>query len=395
MGRSVPFLYSLRLCLPAAKNSDIAPIDPIDQEFFLTISHSITAALLVLGSLTGVAHGSNINAEASYVAFTVSGALGTYPMAINSSMTVTGYYLTTNNEAHGFIRTADGTIDTFDVGGAVETEPASINAAGDITGFYVSTTTAFVYQTRSFLRYADGRIITFDPPPQAGNAQEATSINDFDYVAGTVTDPYFSSYGFTRSREGVYTEISLANATVATAVNASGSVVGYATPASGATMGFVAHPDGYKSTFTVSAPPDAACTTTGTFPEAVNAEGTIAGWYVCPNVSNGFVMSPEGVVSVFQLPGAIVENRVSINEVGDVTGAYYEAPPVNGSLPRHGFVRNPYGTVTTFDPPDGDTPIFSTQPTGINDAGVITGFYVKWGVTGFLRVPPTGTITQQ
>ena len=136
----------------------------------MTISHSIAAALCVLGSLTGAAHGSNINGEASFISFKVPAALDTYPMAVNSSMTVTGYYLVTNNEAHGFIRTADGTIDTFRVAGAVWTQPESINAAGDITGFYESTTEAPGKQTQGFLRYGDGRIITFDPPPQAGNA---------------------------------------------------------------------------------------------------------------------------------------------------------------------------------------------------------------------------------
>jgi len=130
----------------------------------MTISHSVAAALCVLGSLTGTARGSNINGAATYISFKVpTAARGTYPMAVNSSTTVTGYYLITTSEAHGFIRTADGTIDTFGVAGAAWTQPESINAAGDITGFYESTTGD--NQPQGFLRYADGRIITFDPPP--------------------------------------------------------------------------------------------------------------------------------------------------------------------------------------------------------------------------------------
>jgi hypothetical protein len=364
----------------------------------MTISHSIAAALCVLGSLTGAAHGSNINGEASYISFKVPAAAGTYPMAVNSSMTVTGYYLVTNSEAHGFIRTADGTIDTFGVAGAVWTQPESINAAGDITGFYESTKGAPGNQPQGFLRYADGRIITFDPPPQAGNAPKGfpVSINDFDDIAGTVYNSNSSSYGFTRSREGVYSpQISFGDATVATAINSSGSVVGYASSFAGgdATIGFVAHPDGYHFTFAVSLPSSAACTA-ATFPETINAEGTIAGWYyaICPTYeTGGFVMSPEGLVSVFQLPGAIAENYIRINEVGDVTGAY-----TGTAGAQHGFVRNPYGTITTFDPPEGlFDAMISTQPTSINDAGAITGFYNQAGVTGFIRVPLTGTSTQQ
>jgi hypothetical protein len=365
----------------------------------MTISHSIAATLCVLGSLTGAAHGSNISGQANYILFEVPAAAGTYPMAVNSSMTVTGYYFVTVNVARGFIRTADGAIDTFGVAGAAWTRPVSINTAGDITGFYQPATTTPDNQPQGFLRYADGRIITFYPPPQPGNAPEGdpASINDFDEIAGTVYNANSTSYGFTRSREGVYSpQISVGDETVATAINSSGSVVGYASsffPGYATIVGFVAHPDGYRFTFTVSPPSSAGCTSAATFPQAINAEGAIAGWYetiYCPTYERaGFVMSPEGVVSVFQLPGAIEENYIAINEVGDVTGAYTDTA---GN--QYGFVRNPYGTITTFDPPEADTRV-GTQPTSINDAGVITGFYGRAGETGFLRVPLTGTTSQQ
>jgi hypothetical protein len=64
------------------------------------------------------------------------GALGTYPMSINASMEVTGYYNVSPTAARGFLREADGTFTTFDVAGAVWTEPEGINTAGNITGFY-------------------------------------------------------------------------------------------------------------------------------------------------------------------------------------------------------------------------------------------------------------------
>ena len=56
------------------------------------ISRFMVAALCVPGPLTCVGHGGNINGEATYVSFSVPGALGTYPMGINASMDVTGYY---------------------------------------------------------------------------------------------------------------------------------------------------------------------------------------------------------------------------------------------------------------------------------------------------------------
>jgi hypothetical protein len=125
------------------------------------IARFMVVALCVLGSLTCVAHGGNINGEATYISFSVPGSLGTYPMSINSSMTVTGYYYVSPTVSHGFLREADGTITTFDVVGAVWIEPEGINAAGNITGFYELT--AGIPQ--GFLRYADGRMVTFDPIP--------------------------------------------------------------------------------------------------------------------------------------------------------------------------------------------------------------------------------------
>ena len=62
-------------CRP--KNGGIARIDSIDKESFMTISHSIShaisAALLVVGTLTGAAHGSSISGEADYTSFKVAG----------------------------------------------------------------------------------------------------------------------------------------------------------------------------------------------------------------------------------------------------------------------------------------------------------------------------------
>jgi hypothetical protein len=56
------------------------------------IPRFMIAALCVLGPFTCVAHSVDINGEATYVSFSVPGALGTYPMSINASMEVTGYY---------------------------------------------------------------------------------------------------------------------------------------------------------------------------------------------------------------------------------------------------------------------------------------------------------------
>jgi Chitobiase/beta-hexosaminidase C-terminal domain/Glycosyl hydrolases family 16 len=403
----VPFSDLHGSALPTCETNHgrIAPIHSMAKTPLAMIPHSIFVALCVLGSLTFVAQGEDINGEAAYISFSVPGALGIYPMSINNSMEVTGYYNVTATVARGFLREPDGTITTFDVGGALWTEPEGINAAGNITGFYELV--AGVPQ--GFLRYADGRIITFDPPPaQTGTPLEAqpVSISDFDGIAGNFPYPASLPSAFTRSRAGVFTTIQVPYDvwTVATAINASGSVVGYFKGERGYT-GFVAHPDGYWAEIAV--PGDSRCPE-GPFPDGINAAGTVAGWSFnysyTPNGActlentSGFVMSPEGELTLFQSPGTIltlalpgftvqgfpltVPHLISIDEAGDIAGSYTDAAGV-----QHGFVRNPYGTITSFDPPESK----QTTATSINDGGAITGFYhynAGGGPSvGFIRVP--------
>ena len=126
--------------------------------------------------------------------FSVPGAFGTYPMSINASMTVTGYYYVSPTVARGFLRETDGTITTFDVAGGVWTGPEGINDAGNVTGFYELV--AGVPQ--GFLRYADGHIITFDDPATPAQygfplGAQPVSISDFDDIAGN--DPFRAVLG--------------------------------------------------------------------------------------------------------------------------------------------------------------------------------------------------------
>jgi hypothetical protein len=376
-------------------------------------------ALCMLGSLTCVAHGGNINGEATFISFSVPGGLGTYPMSINASMEVSGYYNVSATEARGFLREADGTITTFNVPGAIWTEPEGINAAGDIAGSYELVAGI----PRGFLRYADGRLITFDPPPSVEGMplqSQPISISDFDDIAGTYLYAWVN-FGtttyppqpavFTRSRAGVFNTIP-PQATFgpgfssfwATAINWSGAVVGYFTGDVPIESGFVAHPDGYFGQFAV--PQTLYCAGgigQATIPEGINAGGTIAGWYTNCNPENnlgGFVMSPDGNLTLFKPAGTILTSALlrvtpspyyesltaprvlSIDQAGDITGSSTDAAGV-----QHGFVRNPYGTITSFDPPEGN----QNTATSINDGGAIAGFYHYHAgggpPVGFIRVP--------
>jgi hypothetical protein len=283
----------------------------------LKIRHCLVATLCMLGLLTCAAQ-EGINGEATYIAFEVPGALGTYPMSVNNSMAVTGYYYVSPAVARGFVRETDGAITTFDVLDGVWTEPKSINDAGEITGFY--EVVAGVPQ--SFIRYAGGQIITFNPPctaPGPCNLSAPVSINASGEIAGNY--PFLAagaSAGFTRSRAGVITgpsrpNLGAAYGEVFTDIDAGGFVVGFSENSSGEEVGF----EGLS--FPVAA--DQEKCVLDTIPESINAEGTIAGWYLTytnscnTKITGGFVLSPDGLIHFlgefrfYRFPGASASTR--------------------------------------------------------------------------------------
>ena len=159
-------------------------------------------------------------------------------------------------------------------------------------------------------------------------------------------------------------------------------MVGFTFGGVGPYTGFVLHPDGYTEFLTIPAQPLLSEQECGsdTIPEGINAAGVIAGWYLnyidCTTLNTGgFVLSTDGAVALFQPPGKMVTSlhgisntdphSIGIDQAGDITGSYTDAAGV-----QHGFVRNPYGTITSFDPPEGNR----TAATSINDGGVITDF---------------------
>jgi len=136
----------------------------------------------------------------------------------------------------------------------------------------------------------------------------------------------------------------------------------------------------------------------GTFPQSINQEGAITGYFVDGNnVAHGFLRSPDGPITTFDAAGAGTgfgqgTAPLSINPNGAISGYYVSAftlpPPSNLN---HGFLRDPDGTITSFDPP-GSHGTFPASASGINPAGAITGYYFGKFARGFLRAPD-GTIT--
>jgi len=127
----------------------------------------------------------------------------------------------------------------------------------------------------------------------------------------------------------------------------------------------------------------------------INQFGAIAGYYTdASNLVHGYLRSPWGDITTFDIPGqeslgigCYADCSVGLNDWGAITGYYLDANNV-----YHGFVRSPQGEVTTFDAPGADlTPgdYNGTFPVSINDQGAVTGYiYDKNNVIhGFVLLP--------
>ena len=96
-------------------------------------------------------------------------------------------------------------------------------------------------------------------------------------------------------------------------------------------------------------------------------------------------------MTTFDAPGSVKgTSPTGINDAGAITGSYADARSV-----EHGFLRAPDGTFTTFDAPGAGTAFQQgTTVRSINSAGAITGYYYDANYVhhGFVRAPD-GTIT--
>jgi hypothetical protein len=115
--------------------------------------------------------------------------------------------------------------------------------------------------------------------------------------------------------------------------------------------------------------------------------GTLAGQGTVPVDISPVLVETEAV----RLHSGVITHELKKVTIGDVVGYYIDQRYV-----AHGFVRHNDGTIETFDAPGACSDGFNlncqgkgTEPTGIDDSGRITGYYVdgKGVYHGFLRTP--------
>ena len=288
---------------------------------------------------------------------------GTLVFGVNASGAMTGTYSDQVGVGHGFVY-ANGTFTSFDAPNAGSSPPAGwfqgtvatgIDTAGDVVGAYADSNNAY----HGFYRSAStGTITEFDDP----NAPTATSsrgtfplgINDAGQIVGFYTTGSYDTVSLYRGflysiANGSFTEIDEPNA-------GPGNIAAYQKE--------------------------------GTTPTAINASGTVTGFYVDSSGNrHGFIYSAGNYTS-FDVAGATTNTGhggalsgtvpVGIDAAGDVVGSYTDSNQV-----RHGFIRSAAtgNPITTFDAPGANTGSQSgmmggTFPTSIDPTGSsITGTY--------------------
>jgi len=204
----------------------------------------------------------------------------------------------------------------------------SINTQADIAGTFKNTT-----GYHGFLRHADGSFEVIDYP--GGHDTQDFGVNDHGEVIGMYTDANDVVHAF-RRLGGVLSNIDLPDAveTVPFSVNNAGQIAG----------------------------------------EMIKTDGT-AGY--------GYVQRADGSFELFSHPAAPPESTffISINNRGEILGAYLDADGAQHNFLRRGSKYLPVGL-----PPSFGASYTSAQT--INDGDDVVGFYqdadgVSHGVTAF------------
>jgi hypothetical protein len=335
---------------------------------------------------------------------------------INDSGVVTGYYLDANNVFHGFIRSRDGKFTSFDAPGADTTAgdfngtlPNAINDAGVITGVYYDSSNA----SHGFLRSPEGKFTTFDVTGGTIGATHPIALNLEGAIVGYFQDQNGVFQPFLRRPNGMFetwTGPDACETTAATgcygsaafSINVFGTIAGGYEDNGGNFVdhGLVRSPNGKLTAFEA---PDAGMgpyqgTGSPGSSVALNQFGATAGYYIDASyVVHGYLRSPWGEITTFDVPGegsqgigCYSDCSVGLNDWGAITGYYLDANNV-----YHGFVRSRDGKFTTFDAPGANTTpgaYSGTFPVSINDQGAITGYYLDANNVnhGFLLLPPEG-----
>jgi probable HAF family extracellular repeat protein len=222
----------------------------------------------------------------------------------------------------------------------------------------------------------DGDVFTTIDAPGVGSFAVAFGIDNRGRTVGGYADDRGRLHGFLKDKEA-FTVIDFpgARGTVAFKINDSGQIVGaYGTerniPATELPYGFLLD----NGIFTPIDVPGAV----ETRPYGINNVGQIVGEYVDQEGrSHGFLLD-NGVFTTIDAPDSTSTFAIDIDDSGRIVGrSLNNASPIG---PIRGFLRDAQGVFLPIDapaapPPPGRPELPTTQPSGLNNLGQVTGVF--------------------
>ncbi|HEY3605952.1 MAG TPA: CHRD domain-containing protein, partial [Pseudonocardiaceae bacterium] len=169
-------------------------------------------------------------------------------------------------------------------------------------------------------------------------------------------------------------------------VNDDNLAVGFYTDAAGNNHGY--RYDVARRTFTAIPVPGATSVTAA----AINDRDQIAGFdTTSAGATEGFLRNANGSITHLAYPGASMTQAFGVSNRDEAVGSYQVG--TGSSAATHGFTWTAKGGFKTVDDPNG---VGTTTINGVNDAGVLVGFYVDGaGNTHGLLTKPGPTTNPQ
>jgi hypothetical protein len=248
-------------------------------------------------------------------------------LGINNAGVIAGYHGATVNKGFTLVLPNSFTNENFP--GSAQTQVIGINNHGKTVGFYIDTNG----NTHGFIGSNSTGFTKVDLPGTPFN--QLLGVNDSQQAAG-----YFSSKADGTGPDTAYT-------------NSTGGV--------------------FASLFI---PASTSAQQTG-----INLAGSLCGFYVDANgVNHGWTLI-KGVFKPLNFPGSTGTQALGLNNKGLVVGSYTD---LGGN--SHGFTYNTGTKVfQSIDDPNG---IGTTVVNGVNDNGVLVGFYGTSPInSGFVATP--------
>lgn len=274
---------------------------------------------------------------------------------------------------------------SFDVPGAADsgdagligTQPVGINDYGEVAGTWADE----FLVSHGFLRFANGVLVSFDPPDvgtaHGGGGTRANGLNIQGQIVGSYRDAKSVEHGFIRWVGGSFTTVDdpapSAAATGLGGINDWGVAVGAWSTADGSMQGFVRHVDGSITNVAVSSPLSSLNTING-WGEASGSSGTGTN-------TSGLLRFANGTLVTYAPPQAVFVDPTGINIHGITAGFYFNAQGL-----ALGFLRYSRGDFTTVSP--SAPPYNAVQLLSINDLGTVVGDETSFSALsqGFARL---------